>query len=202
MEKTKLIYRDERKYQALISERKRFAKELNQGMELLSSLPFVEQPPEQEDLKDPVAWWDKKILEAIAPKMVKGFSPDPRQQALGYSVQYDQHVNDIHRFPWSTISLLDNVNGIFQVTEAIKAQVEKESSTYGTKEQAKVFENLEKMLESLNDFCDRFVSLKADLNALAASIHCKVIQQEDRSHRIVPDYRRLFFIMERGTANL
>jgi len=202
MKKT-LIYSDERKYEVLIAERQKFAKELNQGLKMLKELPFVEenQTPGYDDLKDPVSWWNNRILEAIQPKKVKGFSPNPRQQALGYSVEYDKHIQDINSFPWSAIDMVEFDNGTFHVTEAIEEKVRKEASTFGTPEQAKVFSDLEKTLDSLNAFCDRFVSLKADLNAIAASIHCKVIQLEDRSHKIVPDYRRLLLIMERGSAN-
>jgi len=75
---------------------------------MLKRLPFVEgQGPTLEDLKNPVSWWNTKILDAIQPKKIKGFSPDPRQQALGYSVQYDQHMKEIQKYPWSSIDLVE-----------------------------------------------------------------------------------------------
>ena len=142
-----LIFTDQKKCDVLIAERRRFAQELNDGIDLLTNLPFVEpeQCPTLEELKKPIEWWNGKILLATAPKIIRGFSPDPRQQALVYSVQYDQHVKDIHRYPWNAISLVDYVDGRFEVLEATEEKVRKESSTFGTSEQAKVFSDLENL---------------------------------------------------------
>ena len=199
--KKKLIYSDNKKFKALLDERKKFCDHLNQGIQYLKELPFLDgQELSQEDLKNPVDWWNKAILEATMPRKIRGMEPDPRQLAITYRVDYDNILAGIQRVPWNAASMVEYTDDHFEVTESVIEEVQRESSTYGTEEEIKVFTNLEKLLEMLNAFCDQFVSLKTDLNAIAASIHCKVVQQEDRSHKILPDYRRLLMLMRRGTT--
>lgn len=198
-----LVATDQKKVDILISERRRFCVELNDGLELLRGLPFVEegQGPTLEDLGDPVSWWNDRILGAIQPKVVKGFPPDPRQQALGYSVDYDQHVKEINLVPWVAMDLAEFVNDKFEVTEAIEQKVRESASIFATPEQAKEFAKLDTLLDLLNEYTDKYVSDKINLNAIASGLWCKYVQLEDRSRKIVPDARALIHVMEHVAAN-
>lgn len=197
-----LIYTDQHKFDVLIAERKRFAQELNDGIELLKGLPFVEpdQDPSLEELKNPVEWFDSCILKATQPRKIKGIDPAPKALAETYRVDYDSYVAKIHKVPWNAISLVDYVDGQFQVTPKIEEQVREVSSTYGTVEQAEEFEKLDVLLNHLNEFCDKYVTDRMNINIMADTLHCRYIQLPDKSRRIVPNYRVAMIAMERVTA--
>lgn len=199
-----LIYTDDRKDEILLAERHRFKHELNRGLEILKKLPFVEpdQFPELEDLSDAGGFWDRCILEALKPRRVKGFKPSPKQLCLQYSINYDEHKAEINSIPWTAIDMVDFVDGEFQVTPKIEEQVKEISSYYSEDpEQIKTFEKLNVLLNHLNEYCDKHVSDKNGLNNIADALHCKYVQLPDRTHKIVPDYRVLLHLMNRGTSN-
>ena len=122
--------------------------------------------------------------------------------ALSYDVDYDGIIQNINSYPWNAISLIDYSEGTFVVSAKIEEMVLTESSIYGTTEQAEEFEKLDVLLEQLNEYCTKYKVDKNDMNNIAANLHCKYIQLEDRSHRIVPYHRALVHIMERGVSAL
>ena len=202
MEKTVLIYVDEKKVVALLAERVRFCKHLNEGVQYLKSLPFVEegQCPTFEDLKDPVAWFDSCILKATQPRKIKGISPDPRALAETYRVDYDTIIVQINKVPWNAIGMVDFVKNEFQITPKIKQKVRESASVFGTPEIAEEFKKLEVLLEGLNEFCSKFVSDRMNMNAIAEGLFCRYIQLPDKTRRIVPNARALINVMEHSNA--
>ena len=67
MEKTELIYTDQKKFDVLIAERQRFANELNEGIQYLKTLDFVSEVSIP-DPEDPIGWWHNEIIQTVRPK--------------------------------------------------------------------------------------------------------------------------------------
>lgn len=203
MKKTELISTDQRKFNVLISEKVRFCKELNDGLELLKGLPFVEpeQCPTLKDLKDPVGWWDNKILEAISPKPVKGFPPDPGSQARSYRVDYDQHVKEINLVPWVAMDMVEFINDHFEVTPQIEQKVRESASIFATPAQAAELKKLDVLLEGLNEYCSKYVTDKMAMNAIADGLLCKYVQLPDKTRVIISNPRAFIIVMERVALN-
>jgi len=201
MKKTELIFTDDRKFDVLIAERKRFADELNAGVAMLISLPFVDgQEPSIGDLKNPIAWWDSQILAATQPRKIKGMNPDPKQLAHTYGIVYDSIIAEISRIPWNAIDMLEYSDGEFQVTPKVEQKVRESASVFGTPEQKEEFDKLDTLLDLLNSYCDKFVTDRMNMNAIAEGLFCRYIQLPDKTRRIVPNARALINVMEHSNA--
>ncbi len=198
-----LIYTDESKFQTLLDERKRFARQLNEGVATLKSLPFVDgQEPTLEDLKDPVGWFDSQILAATQPRKIKGMDPDPRQLAITYRVDFDSIIAQINKVPWVVMDMLDFADGLFVVSAKIEEQVREAASTYGTSEQKAAFDQQAEMLVLLNRYCEQFITFPTTVNEIADRLLCKAVRKSKNEHpKIISDHRALMHLMNTGTTN-
>ncbi len=201
--KEELIYTDEKKYKVVLTERYQFATELNTGVEIIKGLPFLppDYCPTLEVIRNPLEFWHRCILETLSPRKVNGYSADPGMLAKMYGVDYDGLCAQLGKVGWTAINLLEYIDGEFKVTLKVKQQIKEQCSVYGTIEQAKEFVKLDELLSLLNEFTDKYVTDRINMNTLADTLFCKYVQLPDKSYKLVPDRRALIHYMNRGGRN-